>query len=181
MNPQAEPRMSASSHVDTANEGMWRSGRLLICRRDAHFPDRCVKSNDPVGPQRTRLKLRWFHPMLFLAGTSSTANKARESETLKVTLNVGLCDRCLRKFRLLKRLATIWLAVSLAALVTGLLWNSVDFFVIWGGIGLLVGLVFERFFARMLIVKEINARYVKLRGAAPDFLAELPEWPGGKR
>ena len=70
-------RMSTSSHVDTANEGMWRSGRLLVCRRDAHFPDRCVKSNDPVGPQRTRLKLRWFHPIMLLAG-ASTASKTRD-------------------------------------------------------------------------------------------------------
>ncbi len=173
-NPQAEPRMSTSSHVDTANEGMWRSGRLLVCRRDAHFPDRCVKSNDPVGPQRTRLKLRWFHPIMLLAG-ASTANKTRESETLKVTLHVGLCDRCQRRTRLLQRLATVGLAASFAALLTGVFWQPADFLLMLGGLGLTAGFFFERFFARVLIVKEINNRFVKLRGAAPEFLAELPE------
>ena len=31
------------------SEKMWRFGKLLVCLRDVYFPDRCVKSNDPVG------------------------------------------------------------------------------------------------------------------------------------
>jgi hypothetical protein len=154
---------------------------VLICRGDAHFPDRCVKSNDAIGPQRVRLKLRWVHPLMFLAGNSSTGIKARESQTLKVTPNVGLCDHCRRKKRWVSRLVTMWFVVSLAALVTGLLISSVDFFVMWGGIGLILGLAFDRLFGRVLVVKAMNTRYIKLRGASAAFLAELPEWPDKKR
>ena len=73
---------------------------------------------------------------------------------------------------MLQRLATVGLAASFAALLTGVFWQPADFLLMLGGLGLTAGFFFERFFARVLIVKEINNRFVsELRGAARSF------WP----
>jgi hypothetical protein len=164
----------------TMCEGLWRSGKLLCCRHDTYFPDRCVRSNHPVGPHRFKLKLTWNHPLsLLLAGHASVRRKL----ALTATLQVGLCSRCRRRIKRIQFAVMIWLAASLAALLTGILWKTSfsEYLMPIGGLSLVFGFVFDRLFGRVLVVKEINSRYIWLRGASPDFLATLPPWPSNRR
>jgi hypothetical protein len=171
--------MSSEEQATTPIEKMWRHGRLLICHRDAPFPDRCVLSNDPVGMQRKKIRLKWQHPLMFLAGHS----RVRSSQVTTVVLAVGLCPACQRRVRLVQRVAAVVIFISLAAIVAGLaaLTPYSTELAIGGFAGLLFGFIFDRLFGRTLTAKEIDTRYVRARGASAAFLAELPEWPGGKK
>jgi hypothetical protein len=163
-------------------EGMWRFGRLLVCHHDVYFPDRCVKSNDPVGSRRVKVTLKWHHPFLNLLHGAAYAAVSK-SQTLAVTLHVGLCPRCRQTYKRIQPVLIAWLGTSLAALLLGVFWKSLTisgYLAIGGSLGLVFGYLVDRWFGRILTVKEINSRYVWLHGASPAFLAELPEWLGGK-
>ncbi len=75
-----------------------------------------------------------------------------------------------------------WITVAFVAIGLGLyLQNEIGLAIVGtGALGLITGLLAERKFGRILIVKKIDTRYIWLLGASPAFLAELPEWPGSK-
>ena len=48
--------------IESTSEGIWRSGNLLVMRKGAQLPDRCVKTNQPAYGKRLKLLLQW-HPL----------------------------------------------------------------------------------------------------------------------
>lgn len=62
INPYAPPVADVDAGFRHAGptEGVWRNGNLLIMRRNASLPERCVKCNRPATHSRLQ-KLSW-HP-----------------------------------------------------------------------------------------------------------------------
>ncbi len=46
--------------------GIWRQGSLLVMRKDAVLPDRCIKSN-VLTDRKLKRSLNWHHPAIFLS------------------------------------------------------------------------------------------------------------------
>lgn len=60
--PYAPPRAEVT---DTREGDIWRQGKLVVTRRDAHFPGRCIKCNAPAS-NSSKLQLYWHTPVLYL-------------------------------------------------------------------------------------------------------------------
>src|SRR5438105_2254349 len=45
---------------------VWRDGRLLVMRKEARLPDRCVKCNAAVDRWRLKRNLHWHPPAVYL-------------------------------------------------------------------------------------------------------------------
>ena len=155
---------------------MWRHGNVLVCRRDAVFPDRCVKSNVPVGARRSKLKLRWRHP---LQRVFTLLGLLRVDPAWVVTLRIGLSPQLRQRRKLQQLISIVVLLVAFGMFGAGLFLEEITL-LLAGVIGIVGGLAFDWFTARILVVKDLSDRYVWLKGASPEFLAELPEWPKPK-
>ncbi len=44
-NPYQAPRTEIAYASELSDDGLWQHGNLLIMRKDAMLPDRCVKTN----------------------------------------------------------------------------------------------------------------------------------------
>ncbi len=62
VNPYAAHRAALEAPPDQGQD-LWRDGNeILVCRRDAIFPGRCIKCNEAADPPPVRYKLTWHHP-----------------------------------------------------------------------------------------------------------------------
>ena len=163
-------------------EQMWRSGKLLVCTVDAVFPDRCVKTNQPVGRSRWRQSLIWHHPLYHLLHVVSSRAHAAATGALerKVVLRVGLSPEWQRKCQR-SRMITLALLLSSVTMLalsffTNVLPNS-NYGAAVGGFGLIIGFLYDRIAGRLLVAKKITNRHIWIKGVCTEFLAELPEWP----
>ena len=53
------PKGERQPGENPSGEGMWSEGKLLVMRKEAEFPDRCVKCNAPAEGYRLKRKLSW--------------------------------------------------------------------------------------------------------------------------
>lgn len=164
--------------------GFWRDGKALVFTKDAHFPDRCVKSNVPTQRRLTR-NLAWYPPWTFaliFAGLLIFIIVALCIQK-KAKIRIGLSDEWFAK----RTRATMmgWGSVLLGILIVVLGANyqgkggETYFIVLLGIVVGLVGAVVGAMNARLVYPKKITNTHVWLNGVSPKFLGQLPTWPGG--
>jgi hypothetical protein len=177
-NPYAAPRAKLVAALD-AGGGVWRDGKVLVCRRDAVFPPRCVKCNDAAAAPPERVKLAWHNGLWYLLiflniliylVVALAVRKRAEVE-------VGLCSRHRRRGRLARIIG--W--GGLAAIVAGV------FLGLYFGLGWLAGVSMVAIapwaLASVLLSLQLRAAKIgeeelRIRGCGRDFLDTLPEHQG---
>jgi len=160
-------------------EGIWRQGNLLVMRKGAVLPDRCVKSN--VATQRKlKRSLSWHHPAIFLSIIISLCVYVILAVILskKAVIHIGLSDEWFGKRS--RAIIVGWCSVLLAAVmvIAGIaLVDRNDYFAILIVIGVvvfLIGAIFGLTASRMVSPTRIDDTYVWLKGVNPEYLATLP-------
>ena len=115
VNPYAAPQHDLPLDVPAVDDsgGIWRDGDLLVIRKGAVMPDRCVICNAPAGGRR--LTFAWLEPT-YLLGVRIPMLKEYAQ------IPVGICRR--HRWRRWRAMAASWLAVLLS-LISILSWNQV--------------------------------------------------------
>lgn len=188
INPYASPTadMPYQAKVVGKTPTMWRDGDILVLRNGAVLPPRCVKSNEPVD-STWRRKLSW-HPQWVFA-------LILVHVLVYIVVAVILTKRATFDFpisppwRARRRNALLvgWgiALMSIATFVGGvMLFESNDLEVV-GGILVFtsfalpfVGLAYGIYRGRLLWPQKIDDHFSWIKGASPNYLASLPDWPG---
>lgn len=167
--------------MEPTSEHIWRSGDLLVMRRGAQLPDRCIKTNQPANGKRFKATLYWHHPLLYLLILINllvyviVAIAVRK----KAVVYVGVTERTLQK----RRRAISWgwgigiagiilffSALSLPSESATVLLAVLGLFLMLGGLG---GGIAK---ATLVDADRIEDEYIWLRGVTNEYLALLPEW-----
>ena len=175
-NPYAAPK-AALEVAHAEDQSLWRSGKILVCRRDAVFPARCIKCNAPAQAPPVRYKFSWHHSawyllvFLYLVVYLLAALIVRK----RAELHVGLCARHARR-RLLAQVVTWGGFATVMAMV---------YLIIVGRIDALFPYMYSAFAAwavasvalppRLQPVR-IDKKMVRIKGCGSAFLDTLPEY-----
>lgn len=179
----AEALMVAALAEEGPTEGVWRKGNLLIMRKDAVLPDRCVKTNQPAYGRRIRMRFNWCHPLallglfLWLVGAMVLYFIFRQTAVVELGVSESVHSRR-RSFELGGTLA--FCAGILMMFSPALLPYPIDIspFVALSGLILLIGgLVVAQLGSTLITAKRITRDHVWLKGVHPDYLDMLAEWP----
>lgn len=172
-------RMSEGAAPSGAAGNLWRTGRQLVTSSETPFPDRCVKCNAPAEGFRLKRVLYWQHPayyllifcnLLILLIVILIVRK-------KAVLHVGLCA----EHRVVRRRAVLigWIgSIGGLALIAldGTVFNS-GWLALIGGLVFLGSVIYGGIKGPVISAAKITKEQVWVKGVAPSFLAELPEWP----
>ncbi len=159
---------------------LWRQGRRLVTRSETPFPDRCVKCNAPANGFRLKRILYWAHPayLLLLLCNILILLIVYLIVRKKAVLNIGLCEQhqTRRKTGLIVgwtgTLVGIVLLIGAAVIESG--WMALT-----GVAVLLFSWIYGGVRASTVAITKMNKENVVwVRGVHPDFLNQLPEWPG---
>lgn len=171
--------LRCESSLSRLEAGPWRDGQMLVVERDGELPARCVQCGIASGSSRLRQKYHWHHPALYLLALPAlllyviVALSIRKS----ATLHLGLCQTHFAR----RRRAVIggWLLASggigAAIAVAG---GGPDFLAAVSLALILSGAVWIARRVSPLRAVHIDDSHVRLKGAAPRFLRELPAWGG---
>lgn len=172
-------RLAEGAPRPSTAHSVWRSPKLLVLRRDAELPDRCVRCNGPAHGYRLKRKLYWHPPAYYLLILLSILIYAVVAIIVrkKATVHIGLCEEH-RKGRKLAILTSCGLGAGavLSCVIAGVSGNA--FWVIPGILLLLSALILAAVKTSVISAARIDAEYVRLKGAQPAFLNSLPEWGG---
>jgi hypothetical protein len=151
------------------------------------LPPKCVKSNQPT-EQFLKRNLTWYPPWIaltiFLAWPIFLILVLIMQK--KATVFIGLTPQW--RTRRIKRILIAWgLALAGVALfIAGIsLVDPPSAYSTLGGtllalspISLLSGILFGLIGCRLVYPKKIDDRFIWLKGVCPEYLADLPNWPG---
>lgn len=177
-NPYAAPKARLEVAFDDT-QGLWRDGKILVCLRDAEFPARCVKCNDPAGPPPARYKLAWHNPLwyllifvyilIYIIAALIVRKRAQ--------IHVGLCDKHKRRRVLGRSIGWGGLAAIIVMIGIGAGYGIPTLALIGGAC------ILPWAFAAVLLTPQLQAAWIdkemlRIRGCGRDFLDTLPEHPG---
>ncbi|MFC2173470.1 hypothetical protein ACFLU6_12685 [Acidobacteriota bacterium] len=157
-------------------------GKILVMKRGAVLPERCVKCNAPAQGLPFSKTLYWHNPLIYLcllAGCIgilvyfAIALSVRES----ASISVGLCRVHKTKRRRNLRITCILGLVSCVLVFAAIPAESNEMGII-GGVLFLVTLVYGVVAVPVVAASKIEGQYVYLRGVCKEFLATLPVWKG---
>lgn len=199
VNPFAAPRSGETGAGELARrtagvvydgDGVWRDGELLVVRKPAVLPDRCVKCNRPAEGGRLRCWLLNLHPsfILFLAPGLPIYIVLYVIWALfkrrMASVEIGLCESHRRK-----RQEAIVIGCSLILFGTGLFFLTaflghgsgsilVPVSVFAAMILFCVGAFYAVSAVRQVASERIEDGYVWLKNVDPAYLDELPDFFG---
>ncbi len=189
-NPYAPPETDITKRVPTdPGEGVWRNGAMVVCSKNAWFPDRCIKCNEFCGDSRLKKTLRW-HPqgyyLLFLISPILYLIVAM-IVWWRAKVAFPICERHRRK-RIIA-IAVAWIlpiaGIMMMPLGRGLAATAgenrgtIETVSVIGGFVLIFGgLIYGLVGSRVASTKKIDKLYVWLTGASPEFVASLPTFHG---
>lgn len=157
----------------------WRSGNLLVMRREASLPDRCVKCNSAAGGRKLTRKLSWHSPWLYLLIPVGLLIYAIIATILskRARIEIGLCED---HYNTRKRDVLIgWMSFLLSIVLFVAAGYFSNGWLAFAGVGLLLGgIIYAIVRTPMISPKRIDDSYVWLKGVTPAFIAELPAFPG---
>lgn len=158
---------------------LWRSGNLLVLRKDAFLPDRCVKCNQPANGFKLPRKLSWHTPWLYLLILPSLLIYIIVALIVskKARLEIGLCQEHRQRRR--RDLAIAWLIFVLSLVAFGAAAALSNGWLALAGVSLLlVAIVYGAVRVPPVQAKRIDNQFLWLKGVSPAFLATLPEFRG---
>jgi hypothetical protein len=180
INPFAPPKSAELEEARRFDENMaWRDGKLLMVRKDAVLPDRCLKCNEPAEGYQFKRSLAWASPwyalLILIHFLVYIVVYLIVSQRGKVT--AGVC-RLHRKKR--ARAIIIGWLVALAgfasffgaAVVPN---NLLAVPIIVGFVLIVAGLIIGMFRSRILIAARIDKHFIWLSKVSPIYLATFPE------
>lgn len=175
-NPYAAPK-AALEVPPPESHSLWRSGSLLVCRRDAEFPPRCVKCNKPSRLPLERYKLSWHHSawslLLLLYVVPYFLIVPLVSR--RAQLHVGLCAWHARR-RLLGRIATLGgFAFIMLAVYLVVAWR-VDRLLPFAFLGLPAWIIAVVVLPPRFQPARIDKQMLRVKGCGDSFLDTLPEF-----
>jgi hypothetical protein len=173
-NRYAPPKAVVEDRGDDA--GMWREGKLLVLRKDARFPDRCIKCNAPSVAPKRRCSLSWHSPWLYLLLFLAVLLYAIVAMIVRkrAVVHVGLCER--HQKRVLWGRIIGWGGLAIELLLVGAALIAIDSDYALVALALLAPwLVATIVVNRLVLPQRIDERYVRLKGCGPEFLRSLPE------
>lgn len=179
-NPYAPPEAAITpQQLHLAEEGgLWRDGPLLVMRKGAELPDRCLRCNAPAEGYRLKRKLSWHRRFWYLIVFFNlfiyiiVALIVRS--TAKVAAPICPAHRSQRR----RAIAVGWV-VSLAGIGLfgfGLANPDHGWVILLGLVVLFFGLFYGILRSQLVIPKLIDKHFVYLKKVSPDFLEPLPEW-----
>jgi len=167
--------------MESTSKGIWRSGNLLVIRKGAPLPDRCIKTNQPANGKRFRATLYWHHPAIYLLILLNLLIYVIIATALRKTaiVYVGVTEETLQK----RRRAILWgwvvgiagiiLFFSALSLQSGL---TMGILILLSLVLMLGGLIGGIAKATLVKVDRIEDEYIWIRGVTNEYLALLPEW-----
>ncbi|MCP2730852.1 hypothetical protein [Limnofasciculus baicalensis] len=164
------------------SQEIWRAGNILVMRRGAQLPDRCIKTNQPANGKRFKAILYWHHPAIYLVILLNLliyviiAIFVRK----KAVVYFGVSEEVLQK----RRRAILWgWGVGVAGIILFFSALSLQsqlamaiFLLPVGQALMLGGLIGGSARATIVNVYRIEDEYIWIRGVAKEYLALLPEW-----
>jgi hypothetical protein len=184
-NPYAPPSADALSkgrHSDMSAEA-WRDGKLLVVRKGAELPDRCLKCDAPAEGYRFGRTLTWHKPFWYLLIFVSIFLYAIAYFFIRwqAKVTVGVCPR--HRANRQRAILIGWL-VALAGLGTIIVPvafpargdDLAPILVIVGIVLILAGIIGGIVGAQVLVPQRINEHFVWLSKVSPDYLSKLPDW-----
>ncbi|MEX2560535.1 MAG: hypothetical protein WD403_11505 [Pirellulales bacterium] len=185
INPYASPLSDEQAGTIPAEPGgVWRDGPLLVMRRDAVLPDLCIKCNLPAGGRRLMRTLYWHHPLVYLSLLLWVLCGPLPFIVLALALRrkakvaIGVCTRHLARRR--RAILIGWTAslLGIALFVAGVLQSGdlAGLLILAGVLLVLCGVVYGVSIAAVISPKRIEAEYVFIKRAGPEYLAQFPAW-----
>jgi hypothetical protein len=183
-NPYAPPQADVFWEEDELDQPSkaWRYGKLLMVRKGAELPDRCLKCNAPAEGYRVSRNLSWLDPVwsllillacgpiLYIVLFLILRSQGR--------VTAGLCPH--HRTAHARAIALGW-AIALLGLgsliAIGVLPDRfVPTAVIAAIVLVLAGLITGSVGSRVMVTKRIDKHFVYLAKVSPDYLAMWPEW-----
>lgn len=172
-------------YLDMAADA-WRDRKLLVVRKGAELPDRCLKCDAPAEGNRFSRDLSWHRPFwlilvilslwLYLIVYFFIRWKGR--------VTAGLCP--LHRRRRVRAIALGWLATIAGVAVIVASFNLSESrrdlapypaFGMLGGLMLLLGGVIGGLVgSQVLVPRKMDEHFIWLDKVAPEYLARLPDW-----
>lgn len=186
-NPYAAPSAKIGSKPVPPGFGLWREGDVLVMRKEAELPDRCVKCNAPADGYRLKRKLGWHHPAFYLIILVALLLYVIVALCVRktATVQVPLCEdhRSRRKRTIL--LGWLFSLGGLAAMIAGIALSSdpgatgglAAALIPTGFLVLIVALVWSIVASQPVVPLKIDQQFVWLKKVCPAFLDSLPEVP----
>jgi hypothetical protein len=155
-------------------EGVWHDQRVLVVKKGAVLPGRCVRCNQIANGAGYLGSFQWHHPALYLLLPIDLLVNMALIARKGVALFVPLCPTHVTQRRRSEigstLVALLGLVFLLAAIVGGQFFG-------WSGLVLvLAGATWGTIGGRSLAPVRIDDDYARFRGACPAFLAQLPSW-----
>lgn len=166
-----------------SGDGIWRDDDLLIVRIGSALPARCVKCNEPAARWKKQT-LYWHHSNLYFLLPLGLVVYLIVMLMVRrrILLSVGVCQRHLdrrsRSMAIALLLTTSGsVAIILATCLMGSTHRSFSLPIFLSGVGLVIGgAVYGVLGSRLLRAKRIDPIFAWIKGASPEYLAELPEF-----
>lgn len=175
-NPYAAPK-AALEVVHDESVSIWRSGKILVCRRDAVFPARCLKCNAPAELPLARYRFAWHHGLWYLLIFLYVVIYLVVGLLVRrrATLEVGLCAK--HKGRRLWGAIISWggFAAIMAMVVLVVKWR-VDDLMPYLFISFPAWIIASMFVPPRFTPARIDKERVRLRGCGRAFLDTLPPY-----
>ena len=153
-----------------------REKKTLVMGYDSELPPRCVKCNEPSARFLKR-KLSWHPPGLYLLIFLGILIYAIVAMIVRktATVEIGLCDRHLRRRRIAIGVAWLMLFVLIGGFAIGMGTDQGAFIGI-GFVVALIGWIICGIISSGVSAARIDKEYIWLRGVCRDYLDELPEF-----
>jgi len=167
---------AAEQDRQARRRGLFRDGDILVVRKGAPLPPRCVKTNQPTAAvlKRTFYYMSpWIyllllaHVLIFIVVALLVRKTA--------TLHVGLSEEAQAARR--RGILNAWTA-ALAGV--GMIVGAFPAESWWLGLAgagvLMAAMIYGARKASVLSARLIDDQYAHLKGVCPEFLEDLPEW-----
>lgn len=181
-NPFATPKTeSYAPNLDSgADRGVWRFDKTLVFRRGAVLPHRCIKCNQPATTRLNRT-LQWHNPGWYLLLLFNLLLYLLAAMIVRKTAGVALplCDAHNQRRKTGIVIMLVAVVIGIGGCTAGMSADQPGA-AIASILALSVGVVVGIVQANLLTPTKIDESYVQAKGAAPEFLASLPPFPGGR-
>jgi hypothetical protein len=160
-------------------EDIWRSGNLLVMRKGARLPDRCIKTNRSANGKRFKATLYWHHPIIYLLILFNLLIYLIVAIAVqkKAVVYLGVTEQTLQARS--KAILWAWL-VGIAGVILCIyaLSSPVELggLILLGVFMILGGLIGGLVKAPLVGTDRIEGEYIWIRGISKEYLALLPEW-----